>query len=62
MVDYRVYLLDKNQCILRAEWVFKETLEEAVEQVTVQFQNIPCEIWDGPRRVARVPEIIEKAA
>jgi hypothetical protein len=54
MHEYRVYLLDQNDKIQRAEWVLTDTLEAAVEQVTTEFQGKACEIWEGTRCVARV--------
>jgi len=55
MHDYRVYLLDDDDSIVKATWVQTETLAEAIGQVTSELPDTPLEIWEGAKRLAKVP-------
>lgn len=54
MHDYRVYVLDRQGKIRKAQWVHCDFLDQAIVQVSTETPEITCEIWDGPRLLATV--------
>ena len=55
MHDYKVYCLDQQGKISSANRIQAETLEAAIAQVRDTHPGNPCEIWDGPKCLAKVP-------
>ena len=53
--DYRVYLLNDDDRIVKATWVQTDTLDSAIAQASTELPNAPLEIWEGPRCLAKVP-------
>ena len=54
-MDYRVYCLDSRGKINKGDWLQADTLEAAIEAARETYSGQHCEIWDGARRLAKVP-------
>jgi len=55
MYDFRVYRLDLNGHIQAASWEQAADLAGAIQIVREKHGNTDCEIWDGPKLLAKVP-------
>jgi len=55
MHDFRVYRLDQDGHIIAASWEQAPDLAGAIDIVSDKHANTNCEIWDGPKLLARVP-------
>lgn len=57
---YRYYCLDAAGHLHSAEWFQAEGDEDAITQVEAAHPNALCEIWQGPRLVAKLsPERLQ---
>ena len=55
MPDYRLYCLDGAGRISLAEWIEASDDEGAVRQAkALKHDSVKCEIWQGPRLVAKL--------
>lgn len=55
MGDYRLYCLDGAGRISLAQWIEANSDEEAIALVReMKPDALKCEIWQGPRLVARL--------
>jgi hypothetical protein len=54
MASYRLYGLDGVSKVASGEWIEAEGDREAIEAARNRFDGGHCEIWQGPRLVARL--------
>jgi hypothetical protein len=54
VANYRIYCLDGVNKVAAAKWIEADDHEAAIELVKQQHEGYKCEIWDGPRLIARV--------
>ena len=54
MAGYRLYCLDGVNKVASAEWIEAEDDEAAIEVARTKYAGHECEVWQGPRLVARV--------
>ena len=54
MSDYRIYCLDGDGHVARADWVDAKSDDEAIVLVRRKLGKAPFEIWERDRLVARV--------
>jgi hypothetical protein len=52
--SYRYYCLDSNGHLHSAEWFEAESDGGAIAQIEVAHPDALCEIWEGPRLVAKL--------
>lgn len=55
MRDYRLYLLDASERIIRSQIVTVETDADAGDEAVRLGHPHPIEIWEGARKVALIP-------
>lgn len=54
VASYRLYGLDGVSRVASGEWIEADDDHEAIEAATKRFDGGHCEIWQGPRLVARL--------
>lgn len=54
MASYRLYGLDGVKKVASAEWIEAETDAAAIEAAKEMMDGHDCELWRGPRLVARI--------
>jgi len=54
MASYRLYGLDGVRRVSSAEWIDADDDPAAIEAAKRRFDGAHCEVWQGPRLVARV--------
>lgn len=54
MAHYRLYCLDGTGKISTAEWLEADADENAIHSAKDLKKNVPCELWDRDRLVARI--------
>lgn len=54
VASYRLYGLDGVRKVASAEWIDAEDDRAAIEAARERLDGRPCEIWQGPRLVARI--------
>ena len=54
MGDYRLYCLDANGKIRKAEWIQADGDEDALAQARALGRPTACELWQRNRLVGRV--------
>jgi hypothetical protein len=59
---YRLYCLDGIGKISAAEWLAADDDENAIRSAKDLKKNVPCELWDRNRLVARIPAFEEDPA
>jgi len=52
--SYRLYGLDGVRKVASAEWIEADDDDAAVEVARDRLDGRPCEVWQGPRLVARL--------
>jgi hypothetical protein len=57
VASYRLYGLDGVSNVASGEWIEADSDEAAIEAATKMMDGHDCELWQGPRRVARIPSI-----
>jgi len=55
MSDYRLYYLNPEDKIMKAEWLDANSDDEAIVWVRVMKLPFACEVWNRNRLVARMP-------
>jgi hypothetical protein len=55
VASYRLYSLDGVKKVASGEWFEADTDAAAVEAATKMMDGHDCELWQGPRLVARIP-------
>ena len=56
MTGYRLYGLDGVNRVASGEWFDAEDDETAIEVAKRMMDGHDCELWQGRRLVARIPE------
>ena len=56
VVDYRLYGLDGVNKVVSAEWLKADDDDQAVEVAKTMMDGHDCELWQGSRLVARIPD------
>jgi hypothetical protein len=54
VASYRLYGLDGVSKVASAEWIEADDDHAAIEAAQERFDGRACEIWQGPRLVARL--------
>jgi hypothetical protein len=54
VASYRLYGLDGVRKVASAEWIEADDDNAAVEAARERLDGRPCEVWQGPRLVARL--------
>ena len=54
MASYRLYGLDGVKKVASAEWIEADDDLAAIEVVKKMMDGHDCELWQGPRLVARI--------
>jgi hypothetical protein len=54
VASYRLYGLDGVKKVASAEWIEAETDAAAIEAAKEMMDGHDCELWRGPRLVARI--------
>ena len=54
MAGYRLYGLDGADKVASAEWFEADDDQAAIEVATNKMDGHDCELWQGPRMVARL--------
>jgi hypothetical protein len=54
MASYRLYGLDGVSRVASGEWIDADDDQQAIEAARDRFGDGHCEIWQGPRLVARL--------
>lgn len=54
MASYRLYGLDGVRKVDSAEWIEADDDRAAIAAATERFGGGRCEVWQGPRLVARL--------
>jgi hypothetical protein len=54
MASYRLYRLDGVRGVASGEWIEADDDQAAIEAAKERFDGERCEVWQGPRLVARV--------
>jgi len=57
MSHYRLYCLDGTGKISGAEWLEAHGDEDAIRSAKDLKKDVPCELWDRNRLVARIPAL-----
>ena len=55
MAGYRLYGLDGVDKVASGEWIEADDDETAIEVAKTMMDGHGCELWQGKRRVARIP-------
>lgn len=55
MADYRLYGLDGVNKVASGEWIEAEDDDSAIEAAREMMDGHDCELWQGRRLVARIP-------
>ena len=55
MASYRLYGLDGVKKVASGEWFEADTDAAAIEAAKEMMDGHDCELWQGPRLVARIP-------
>jgi len=53
MASYRLYRLDGVRRVASGEWIDADDDLAAIEAAKEKFDGERCEVWEGPRLVAR---------
>jgi hypothetical protein len=61
VASYRLYGLDGVRKVASAEWIDADDDCEAIEAAKTKFDGGHCEVWQGPRLVARLDRSGENA-
>lgn len=54
MANYRLYSLDGVDKVASADWIEADDDATAIEEVKKRMDGRDCELWQGPRLVARI--------
>jgi hypothetical protein len=54
MASYRLYGLDGVSRVASGEWIDAGDDQQAIEAARERFGDGHCEVWQGPRLVARL--------
>ncbi len=54
MASYRLYGLDGVKKVASGEWFEADTDAAAIEAAKEMMDGVDCELWQGPRLVARI--------
>jgi len=54
VASYRLYGLDGVRKVASAEWIDADDDRAAIEAARLRLDGRPCEVWQGPRLVARL--------
>jgi hypothetical protein len=54
MASYRLYRLDGVRRVSSGEWIEADDDQAAIEAAKEEFDGERCEVWQGPRLVARL--------
>jgi hypothetical protein len=54
LAGYRLYCLDGVNKVASAEWIEADDDEAAIEAAKERHDGYECEVWQGPRLVARI--------
>lgn len=54
MASYRLYGLDGVRKVASAEWIEADGDDAAIEVAKDMMDGRDCELWQGPRLVARI--------
>ena len=57
MASYRLYALDGVSRVASGEWIEAGDDQQAIEAARKRFGDGHCEIWQGPRLVARLERV-----
>jgi len=60
MASYRLYGLDGVSKVASGEWIEAEGDQQAIEVARNRFDGGHCEIWQGPRLVARLQQTADR--
>lgn len=55
--NYRLYGLDGVRKVASAEWIEADGDEAAIEVAKERMDGHECELWQGPRLVARLDRV-----
>jgi hypothetical protein len=55
LASYRLYGLDGVKKVASAEWIEADCDDAAIEVAKEMMDGHDCELWQGPRLVARIP-------
>jgi hypothetical protein len=55
--EYRLYCLNEEGKIARADWIDAQDDDEAIAIARSMEKSVECEIWKGDRLVARIPAV-----
>jgi len=55
VAGYRLYGLDGVKKVASGEWFDAEDDQAAIEIATKMMDGHDCELWRGPRLIARIP-------
>jgi hypothetical protein len=55
VAGYRLYGLDGVDKVASGEWIEADDDETAIEVAKTMMDGHDCELWQGKRRVARIP-------
>ena len=54
MANYKLYSLDGVNKVASADWIEADDDEAAIAEVKKRMDGHDCELWLGPRLVARI--------
>lgn len=54
VAGYRLYCLDGASKVASAEWIEADDDSAAIEAARTRHNGYQCEVWQGPRLVARL--------
>ena len=54
VASYRLYGLDGVSKVASGEWIDADDDQAAIEAARERLDGRPCEVWQGPRFVARL--------
>lgn len=54
MAGYRLYCLDGVNKVASADWIEADDDDGAIEAARNMMNGYECEVWQGPRLVARL--------
>jgi hypothetical protein len=57
VASYRLYGLDGASKVACGEWIEAGDDREAIEAARKRFEGGRCELWQGPRLVARLERV-----
>lgn len=58
VASYRLYGLDGVRKVASAEWIEADDDRAAIEAARDRFDGGDCEVWQGRRLVARLPDTL----